>query len=201
MKRFTKDNLISKGKAYNRNFVNCLSGFKSLNLIGTINTENNKTNLAPFSQVFHVGANPPTVGILFRPHTVERHTLENILQNKCFTLNHVDENFYKKAHQCSARWTQSEFKATGLEEEFLNDFKAPFVKISPLKISCVLKDKITLAVNETVLIVANIEEVWVAADAVEDDGFIELDKIGTITVSGLDSYHSTSKLDRLPYAK
>lgn len=201
MKRFSKDTLINKGKAFNRNFVNCLSGYKSLNLIGSINTENAKTNLAPFSQVFHIGANPPTVGVLFRPHTVERHTLENILQNGSFTLNHVTENFYKEAHQCSARWEQSEFEAAGLEEEYLNDFKAPFVKISPLKIACVLKDKITLAVNETVLIIADIEEVWVQANAVEEDGFIALDKVGSITVSGLDSYHSTSKLGRLPYAK
>ncbi|AEL24753.1 flavin reductase family protein [Cyclobacterium marinum] len=201
MKRFTKDILINKGKVFNRNFVNCLSGYKSLNLIGSINTENAKTNLAPFSQVFHIGANPATVGVLFRPHSVERHTLENILQNGCFTLNHVAENFYKEAHQCSARWDQSEFKATGLEEEFLNDFKAPFVKLSPLKIACVLKDKITLAVNETILIVASIEEVYVAANAVEEDGFIALDKVGSITVSGLDSYHATNKLGRLPYAK
>lgn len=201
MKNFTKDSLIKKGKTFNRNFVNCLSGYKSLNLIGSINTENGETNLAPFSQVFHIGANPPTVGVLFRPHSVERHTLENILQNGCFTLNHVTEDFFKKAHQCSARWAKSEFEATGLEEEYLNDFKAPFVKLSPLKIACVLKDEITLEVNETVLIIASIEEVWVDANTVEEDGFIALDKVGSLTVSGLDSYHSTNKLERLPYAK
>ncbi|WP_339922953.1 flavin reductase [uncultured Cyclobacterium sp.] len=201
MKHFTKVTLLTAGKSYNRNFVNCLSGYKSLNLIGSINEENSATNLAPFSQVFHVGANPATVGILFRPHSVERHTLENILQNGHFTLNQVTESFYKEAHLCSARWDKSEFEATGLEEEYLNNFKAPFVKDSPLKIACLLKDKITLAVNETVLIIGSIEEVWVRPQAVEEDGFISLDKLGTITVSGLDSYHTVNKLGRLPYAK
>jgi len=201
MKHFTKDELLNKGKSFNRDFVNCLSGYKSLNLVGTINEETSETNLATFSQVFHIGANPPTVGILFRPHTVERHTLENILQNGYFTLNHVTESFYKAAHQCSARWDQSEFKATGLKEEYLNNFKAPFVKESPLKIACLLKDKITLSANETILIIGSIEEVWVAPQAVEEEGFIALDKLGTITVSGLDSYHTVNKLARLAYAK
>ena len=72
--------------------------------------------------------------LLFSRYLLIWHTLENILQNGSFTLNHVTENFYKETHQCSARWEQSEFEATGLEEEYLNDFKAPFVKISPLKI-------------------------------------------------------------------
>jgi flavin reductase (DIM6/NTAB) family NADH-FMN oxidoreductase RutF len=201
MEHFTINDLLEKGKSYNRDFVNCLSGYKSLNLVGTINEETAQTNLAPFTQVFHIGANPPTVGILFRPHTVERHTLENIIQNGHFTLNHVTESFYKEAHHCSARWDQSEFKATGLKEEYLNNFKAPFVAESPLKIACLLKDKITLAVNETVLIVGSIEEVWVAPGAVGEDGFIALDKLGTITVSGLDSYHSANILARLAYAK
>jgi flavin reductase (DIM6/NTAB) family NADH-FMN oxidoreductase RutF len=201
MDHFTKEDLLEKGKSFNRDFVNCLSGYKSLNLVGTVNEDTGITNLAPFSQIFHIGANPPTVGILFRPHTVERHTLENILKNGCFTLNHVTEAFYKAAHHCSARWDQSEFQATGLKEKYLNDFKAPFVAESPLKMACVLKDKITLAVNETVLVIGSIEEVWVASDAVGEDGFIALDKLGTITVSGLDSYHSVNKLARLAYAK
>ncbi|WP_339713262.1 flavin reductase family protein [Cyclobacterium amurskyense] len=201
MKHFTKEALLTAGTAYNKNFINCLSGYKSLNLIGSINEESSETNLAPFSQVFHIGANPPTVGILFRPHSVERHTLENILQNGHFTLNHVTESFYKEAHLSSARWERSEFEATGLKEEYLNNFIAPFVEKSPLKVACLLKDKITLAVNETVLIIGSIEEVWIKPQAVEEDGFISLDKLGTITVSGLDSYHIANKLARLTYAK
>lgn len=38
--------------------INSLSGFKSLNLIGTINNQG-QTNLAIFNSVVHIGANPP----------------------------------------------------------------------------------------------------------------------------------------------
>ena len=36
---------------------------------------------------------------------------------------------------------------------------------------------------------------------IENDGFIDLEKAGSVTVSGLDSYHVTKKLARLSYAK
>lgn len=39
--------------------INSLSGFKSLNLIGTINNNQGQTNLAIFNSVVHIGANPP----------------------------------------------------------------------------------------------------------------------------------------------
>ena len=43
---------------------------------------------------------------------------------------------------------------------------------------------------------ANDREEWVGAD-----GFIDLEKANTVTCSGLDSYHTTSRLARLSYAK
>jgi len=57
--------------------INSLSGFKSLNLIGTVN-QNGQTNLAIFNSVVHIGANPPLMDFISRPDTVEKHTLENI---------------------------------------------------------------------------------------------------------------------------
>ena len=60
-------------------FINSLTGFKSASLIGTIDN-NKKTNLSIFSSVFHLGSNPALVGFINRPDSVERHTLENILQ-------------------------------------------------------------------------------------------------------------------------
>ena len=54
----TKENILQFEKLYRTNLFNSLSGFKSANLIGTISKEG-KTNLAIFSSVIHVGANPP----------------------------------------------------------------------------------------------------------------------------------------------
>lgn len=80
-RHFDKKEILGSDSFYRRNLTNCLSGYKSLNLIGT-KSKNGLTNLVPFSQVFHIGANPPTVGVLFRPDTVVRNTLSNILKTQ-----------------------------------------------------------------------------------------------------------------------
>jgi len=200
MKHFDKKSLLDADSSFRRDFVNGLSGYKSLNLIGT-KSKAGITNLAPFSQVFHIGATPPLVGILFRPHTVKRDTLENILETGFFTLNHVTEEIYKQAHHTAARFEISEFEGTGLTEEYAFGFDAPFVKESPLKIACTLQEVQTLQVNQTVLLIGAIEHVLIQEDAVEADGHVDLNRLGTVTVSGLDEYHIGKKLARLSYPK
>lgn len=199
-RHFDHAEMMDLDSFYRRNLVNCLSGYKSLNLIGTQNKEG-LTNLAPFSQIFHVGANPPMVGILFRPHTVTRNTLENILETGVFSLNHVTTDFYKEAHWTSARWEGSEFESTGLEPEYLRDFGAPFVKSSPLKLACELVETQTLKVNQTVLLIGSISHVFVEEKGLRGDGSLDLNSLDTVTVSGLDEYHKGEKLSRLSYAK
>ncbi|MCH7403093.1 flavin reductase family protein [Belliella kenyensis] len=200
MKSFSKENLLQGDASFRRDFVNALSGYKSLNLIGTI-SKANETNLAPFSQVFHIGASPPLVGVLFRPHTVERHTLQNILDTAEFTLNHVAKSFYEKAHQTAARYEVSEFEAVGLEVLNRPECTAPFVKISPLQIACKLISSQTLDVNDTVLIIASIEHVWVVDGGLREDGSLDLEKMETVTVNGLDEYYIGKRLGKLSYPK
>lgn len=99
--------------------INSLSGFKSASLIGSIDTKGN-TNLAIFSSIKHLGSNPALIGFINRPDSRRRHTLENIMETNCFTINHVNKTIYKKAHQRSARYPKhvSGFEATGLTPEF-----------------------------------------------------------------------------------
>jgi flavin reductase (DIM6/NTAB) family NADH-FMN oxidoreductase RutF len=200
IKHFSKEDILESDSFFRRNLINCLSGYKSLNLIGT-KSESGINNLAPFSQVFHIGASPPLVGILFRPHTVQRDTLENILETEVFTLNHVTPEFYKEAHWTSARWEGSEFEKTGLEEEYLEQFYAPFVKKSPLKLGCSLVETQTLKINETVLLIASIDHIYVEEKGLRQDGSLDLNILESVTVSGLDEYHVGEKLSRLSYAK
>lgn len=200
MKHFDHESILDSESFYRRNLINCLSGYKSLNLIGTLNKEG-ITNLAPFSQVFHIGASPPLVGILFRPHTVKRDTLENILETGFFTLNHVTTEIYKEAHWASASWDVSEFEGTGLQEEYFKNFKAPFVKNSPLQLACSLVETQTLKVNQTVLVIGNIDHIFVDEKGLRADGSLDLNALDTVTVSGLDEYHKGEKLARLSYAK
>jgi flavin reductase (DIM6/NTAB) family NADH-FMN oxidoreductase RutF len=148
-----------------------------------------------------MGASPPLVGILFRPHSVKRDTLENILETKSFTLNHVTPDFYKEAHWTAANWEGSEFEATGLEEETKAGFYAPFVKRSPTQLACTLVETHTLQVNQTVLLIGVIEHIFVDEKGLRPDGSLDLNLLETVTVSGLDEYHVGEKLGRLSYPK
>lgn len=184
------------------NFINSLGGFKSICLIGTQDTKK-QTNLAIFSSIVHVGSNPPLFGFISRPAAVERNTLENILETEYYTLNHINEAIFKHAHQTSARYEKSvsEFEKTGLTPEYKNNFFAPFVKESFVQMGLKFKEQINIESNGTVFIVGEVIEVFYPANCLLKDGFLDIEKAGTITCSGLDSYHKTVQLDRLSYAK
>jgi flavin reductase (DIM6/NTAB) family NADH-FMN oxidoreductase RutF len=187
-------------KQFRTNLINCLSGFKSVNLVGTV-SEAGVTNLAIFSQVFHVGANPPLMGMLVRPDSVKRDTLSNLLATGFFTLNHILPSFYRQAHQTSARYEVSEFEACGFTPEFSASHPAPYVQEAVIKTGLRFRERLDIATNGTILIVGEVVEIICPADCVEADGFLNLEKAGSITCSGLDSYHTTQVLSRLPYAK
>lgn len=184
------------------NFANSLSGFKSVCLVGTQN-KIQQTNLTIISSLMHIGSNPPLFAMVFRPGVVPRHTLENILETGFYTINHINETIYKQAHQTSARYDRaiSEFDATGLNPEFKDDFFAPFVAESHVQLAMEFKEKIDLTINNTVLVIGEVKEVYFPVDCIEKDGFLNIEKSATITCSGLDSYHKTVLLDRLSYAK
>lgn len=184
------------------NLINSLSGFKSANLIGTVDEVGNQ-NLAIVSSVVHLGANPPLIAFINRPDTVERHTLENIEATGCFTVNQVNVDCWQQAHQTSARYPRetSEFAAVGLTPELLGDCKAPFVAESRLRFACDLVEHQQLAVNGTVMVIGRIVDLYVDDSAVQTDGYIDIEQLGTVAVSGLDSYHTTRRLQRMEYAK
>ncbi|PDS22316.1 flavin oxidoreductase [Flavobacterium branchiophilum] len=183
-------------------FINSVIGFKSVCLIGTQNKAQ-QTNVAIFSSLIHIGSNPPLFGIVFRPNTVERHTLENILNTGCYTINHIHEQMHQQAHQTAARYDRntSEFDATGLTPEYKNDFFAPFVQESRVQLAMELRDKITLSINNTELIIGEIKEMYFPEAGLQKDGFLDIEQLGTITCSGLDSYHKTTQIARWSYAK
>ena len=187
---------------YRTQFINSLSGFKSVNLIGTQDAQG-QSNLGVFSSVVHLGASPALVGFVMRPDNGSRHTLDNILSVKHYTINQVCESIYRAAHQTSARYEkgQSEFLHTGLSAEYVGNVKAPFVKESRLKYALILKEILPISLNKTQFVIGEITHVICEDGAIEPDGYIDLEKINTVTVSSLDSYHSTSRLTRLSYAK
>jgi flavin reductase (DIM6/NTAB) family NADH-FMN oxidoreductase RutF len=199
---FSFVDLMGLEQRYRAAFVNSLSGFKSLALIGTANCSK-QTNLAIFNSLFHIGANPPYIGFISRPDSVDRHTLSNIMETGYYTINHVNEEIYKQAHQTSARYAReiSEFDATHLTPDYKLGFKAPFVKESHIQMGVQFKERINITTNNTVLVIGQINQVYFPNDCLCTDGFLDIEKAKTITCSGLDSYHKTERLARLSYAK
>lgn len=182
--------------------INSIGGFKSVCLIGTMDAAG-QTNLAIFNSIVHIGANPPLIGFIMRPDSVERHTLSNIISTGFYTINHLNEKIYKQGHQTAARYPKeiSEFDATGLTPIFKNKFKAPYVAESAVQLGVEFKERIQLSINKTMLIIGEIKEMYYPSDCLQSDGYLDIEKAGTIACSGLDSYHITHRIERLPYAK
>jgi len=202
MKHFSSKDLPTLDKRFRTMLINSLSGFKSVNLVGTTNEEGIH-NLSVISSVVHLGANPALMGFVMRPITVTRDTYLNIMENGVYTLNHLNGDIYQQAHQASARYASytSEFDAVGLTPAFKDAFKAPYVKESTIQIGLIFKEKIDIQLNGTVFIIGEIQEIYVPEDCIHADGYIDIQKAGTIACSGLDAYHTGNKLKRLSYAK
>jgi len=194
---------FSKMEQRNRTrLINSLSGFKSINLCGTI-SKDGVTNLSLISSVVHIGANPALMGFIMRPVTVRRDTYNNILETGHYTFNHLNAAIYKKAHQTSARYPVdlSEFEATELTEIFSKTIRAPYVAESHIRIGLSFAQKIPIPLNDTLLMVGKVEEIFFPKNVLGVDGYLDIAAAGSITSSGLDAYHNTQKLARLSYAK
>lgn len=189
-------------RRYRANFINSLGGFKSLVLIGTKNSDGSE-NLATLSSLFHLGADPALCGIVLRPATMFSSTLDNILDQKWYTINHVSPAFVHQAHQCSAKYPKgvSEFEKVGLTPEYLEEIPVPFVGESKIKFACNFVQKTAIELNGTTLIIGRITTAFVPDEYIKADGYIDIEEAGTVTTSGLDSYHTTSRIERLPYAR
>jgi flavin reductase (DIM6/NTAB) family NADH-FMN oxidoreductase RutF len=200
--QITASDLIQMEQRKRAHLINSVGGFKSVCLIGTVD-KIGQTNLAIFSSIVHIGANPPLISFIMRPDSVERHTLANILETGSYTINHLNESIYEQAHQSSARYAKevSEFDATGLSAEYKGNCKAPFVKESNVQLELDFKQRIDLTINNTIMIIGEIKNIYFPEGCMQEDGFLDIEKAGTITCSGLDSYHLSKSLARLPYAK
>ncbi len=198
----SKDKIAAMDKKYRASLINSLSGFKSVSLIGTIN-KNKKENLAIFSSVVHIGSDPALIGFIQRPHSVERHTLENILETSFYTINHISKSIYKQAHQTAARYEKnsSEFTEVGLTPEFRENFIAPYVLESSVKYGLEFVERVDLKINDTILIIGQVVEILIPENLITEDGYLDIEKGSSLTCSGLDSYHTTERIARLSYAK
>ena len=198
----TRDEITEMERAYRTTLINSLPGYRSLHMVGTIDNDG-ITNLGLFNSVFHVGANPPLLGMVIRPNTPDHDTLNNIQSTGQYTLNNVLPDWYSRAHQTSAHYPSdiSEFDICGFKKHYEYGFKAPFVQESTIKIGLELRESIDIELNNTTIVIGEIMKILVNEALIDFDGYVDHLKAETVTVAGLDSYFTAEQLGRLPYAK
>ena len=203
MQQFTPAEWQSWERFYRANFINSLTGFKSVSLIGTINAQG-IPNLGMFSSIVHIGSDPALIGYINRPVAAAPHTLANIKANGLYTVNHIHPSFIDKAHQTSAKYPDevNEFTEVGLTEDYIDGIHVPFVKESPIKYLLSLKEIVPITLNATFLVIGQLEQVLMdPALQPTSEGFLHLDQAGSICSNGLDAYYTTELVDRYDYAK
>ena len=203
MIHYSRTDIDQMNKIFRLNLINSCTGFKSANLLGT-KSLNGVSNVAVFSSITHLGSNPPLIGFILRPTTVPRDTYRNIKDTGVFTVNHIYSDIIEDAHHTSAKYPDevSEFTKTDLEEEFLDDFPAPFVMGAKIRLGCKFLNAYEIKENDTLLLVSAIEHVFIAdQDIQQQDGWLKLENANTVAINGLDGYATTSLLDRYAYAR
>ena len=200
---WSKEDIINTNKIKRLNLINSVSGTKSANLIGS-KSESGQENLAIFSSVIHLGSNPALLGFVLRPDKdVRRHTYDNIITSKSYTINSIHASFIDKAHYTSAKFSvdESEFEKCKLEAQYLNEFNAPFVKASKLKMALKLQEVVDIKINSCKLIIGSIEHLHVDQEAIEENGQVNLQKLDTVAIGGLNSYYALNQIGHIPYAR
>ena len=197
---FSAADLAKLPSRYRAHLINSLSGFKSANLLGTVDAQGG-SNLAMISSVVHLGADPALMGYITRPQTVTRDSVDNIVATGVYTFNQVNSLMLPAAHQCGAKYPRevSEFAATGLSEGYVDGFAAPYVQQSALSIGLRLVEKVLIKHNGTELVIGHIEWVRVPTAVIADDGYVALELLDSVAISGLDGYHRTQRIARYRY--
>lgn len=141
--------------------------------------------------------------MIIRPDTVPRDTLSNLKATGFYTLNHVNADIWQQAHQTSARYAPgvSEFAQVGLEVQQVAGVAAPYVAQSQLKFALALREVQKLEINGTILVIGEVMDIQLPQQSIKADGYIDIESLNTVAISGLDSYHKTQRLGRLSYAK
>jgi len=202
LKHFNKEELGKMPSRYRAHLINSCTGYKSANLLGS-KSEAGISNLAIFNSVVHIGSTPPMLGFILRPLTVKRNTYANFKESGFFTVNQVNESIIKDAHHTAASYDEdiSEFSKTNLTETYLDNFQAPYVKESAIKLGCSYVNEYEIKENGCLLIIGAIEHVYLPDDILQNDGWLQLDKAQTVSINGLDAYALPQLLARFAYAK
>lgn len=202
MKHISKEGIFKMEKIERLNLINSCTGYKSANLLATKSIDGN-TNVAIFSSITHLGSNPAIIGFIMRPTTVPRDTYKNIKETGYFTVNHITADMIADAHHTSANYELgvSEFTKTNLDEEYKANIEIPFVKGSPVQLHCKYLNEYYIKENDTIHVIAAIENLFFDEELEHKDGWLQIDKGNVIALNGLDGYCLPKLIDRFEYAR
>lgn len=202
MKTILPEEFTRWDRFFRGNFINSLSGYKSASLIAT-KCKKGKLNLAIFSNLVHIGADPALIGFINRPKEAAPHTLKNIEDTGTYTINHIHPDFVDKAHQTSAKYADdvSEFEAVGLTPEFTASHHVPYVQESKVGYRLSLVEIVPILHNNTFLVIGKVEEVRIEPSLIQKDGFLALHQVESVASLGIDAYYLPLPLSRFAYAK
>jgi flavin reductase (DIM6/NTAB) family NADH-FMN oxidoreductase RutF len=201
--KLTKEDIHRLDRITRLNIINSVVGIKAANLVGTL-SEKGIPNLSMISSVVHLGSMPALLGFISRPaRDVQRHTYSNILATRFYTINHVGRAFVENAHYTSAKFPEgvSEFEKCRLTEEYLLEFPAPYVKESKVKLGMKMLEIIPIKLNDTSLVIGEVQQVFAPDDAIDKDGHLDISLTENVGVSGLNTYYELGRIARYPYAR
>tara|TARA_B100001142_G_scaffold106547_1_gene108410 strand:- start:3859 stop:4536 length:678 start_codon:yes stop_codon:yes gene_type:complete len=188
---------------YRANLINSVIGVKQASLIGTVGV-NCISNLALFSSTVHLGSNPPLVAIFSRPEgDTPKQTLKNIIDNRDYSINHVNKSIINRAHSCSFKFSaeESEFTECNLSEKFITDFKAPFVKESNVSFAVRYQRHLSVQENGVIMVIGKIKSVFVNENIIQDNGEVDFNYSSSVGVAGNNTYYGLDKIKSLKYLK
>ncbi|MBC7641455.1 MAG: flavin reductase [Flavobacterium sp.] len=202
MKNISKADISAMEKVRRLNLINSCTGYKSANLLATKSVEGIE-NVAVFSSITHLGSNPAMLGFIVRPTTVPRDTYKNIKETGFFTVNHISSEMIADAHHTSASYDSeiSEFDKTNLETEYKPEIDFPFVKNAPVQLLCKYLNEYHIKENDTIHVIASIENIFFDEKLEYKEGWLQLDKANVIAINGLDGYCLPKLIDRFEYAR
>lgn len=203
MTHYSIEDLARMERFYRANLINSVTGYKSANLLATRSKEG-MDNVAVFSSVTHLGSDPALFTFIQRPlgHGVG-HTYENLKSTGQITLNHINISLIDRAHQSSAKYEESvsEFAALGIEKLYRQGFDAPFVKEAVIQVAATYEGEYLIKENKCLLVLCKITDIYLQEDIQLADGWLNLEKAGSVTISGLDGYATAKINKRLSYAQ
>jgi flavin reductase (DIM6/NTAB) family NADH-FMN oxidoreductase RutF len=202
MQYFTRKDIDDMDYLFRINLINSISGYKSANLIGTKSSDGYE-NVAVFSSITHIGSNPPLLGFFLRPTTVTRNTYDNIKETGVYTINHIHNAILEDAHHTSAKYPKSisEFSVTNLKPEYKGIHKVPFVASAPIQMLMKYAEEYHISANNTILVIGEVQELYVKDIMLENDGFINLSSGNIAAINGLDGYSIPNLEKRFEYQR